>query len=367
MKIAIIENTGKDFFSSRIKLSLFLQSNGHQIYAIVPDDGFSKKINDKGIKVITVQSDVRKKSILSQLYYLFKLYRIFKKNNFDVVHCFRIQPNLIGCFAARLARVRVVIGHITGLGVAFTNKGLTMKFYKHLTKTGYKFMNNYLKILFITQNDYDHKDLGLKLFKIIRGSSVDELVFFPEKNTDDRKHTKLKLLFASRLLKSKGLLDVVNAIQNLPSNLQNKLSLIIAGSLDPMNKDSITKDNLDFITSQPFVIFKGHYNKIAELVRSSDVCILPTIYREGTPRFLLEAMASAKPIITTNNPGCDHLVIDGQNGFIVNKQTISKKIAQLFKEDLKKMGQKSFEIYHLSFSEKVVFGEIINLYRKLSK
>ena len=91
------------------------------------------------------------------------------------------------------------------------------------------------------------------------------------------------------------------------------------------------------------------------LINQSHACVLPTKYREGTPRFLLQAMACSKPILTTDSPGCDHLVTDGKNGFIVNDDNITEKIMELFSCNLTTMGQVS-KNYIMRNSQKMLFS-----------
>ena len=95
MKIAIIENSGKDFFTSRIRLANFLKQKGFNIIAIVPNDGFANKINDAGFEVLVVGEKIRGRGVLNQIKFAADFYKILKNNDFDVVHCFRMQPNII--------------------------------------------------------------------------------------------------------------------------------------------------------------------------------------------------------------------------------------------------------------------------------
>ena len=57
---------------------------------------------------------------------------------------------------------------------------------------------------------------------------------------------------------------------------------------------------------------------IDSFINHSYAVCLPSYYREGVPRFLLEGLSQSKPIITTNSPGCKETVLDNINGFIVN-------------------------------------------------
>ena len=57
-KIALIENSGIDFYNARLRYALHLQNLGYEVYAIVPDDGFSEKIKSHGINVIEVSNNI---------------------------------------------------------------------------------------------------------------------------------------------------------------------------------------------------------------------------------------------------------------------------------------------------------------------
>ena len=364
MKIAVIENTGKDFYSSRVRLCKFLIEKGYDVYAIVPESEFSKKILKEGIKVIDIKLDIRKKNPFVLFKYIYLLNQIFKVNKFDVIHCFRIQPNLIGCLVAYFNRVEVTIGHVTGLGVAFTDRTFKYQLVRLISKIGYQFLNKVLNIPFIAQNSQDPIDLGLTYYKVICGSSINESLFFPQydNSISDFNKTPLTLLFASRLLKSKGLMTIIKGISDLDNYYKKKIVLIVAGSIDQTNSDSFTESEISYISKLSFVKYLGFIDNIAELIHQSHACILPTKYREGTPRFLLQAMACSKPILTTDAPGCRHLVLDGQNGFVINDSNITDKIIELFSCDLNSMGAVSEKLYHEKFSENIVFNNILKLY-----
>ena len=92
--------------------------------------------------------------------------------------------------------------------------------------------------------------------------------------------------------------------------------------------------------------YLGTTSDVRPYLDSADVFVLPSYYREGTPRSTLEAMAMAKPIITTDSPGCRETVIHNENGYIVPARE-PKRLAGAMKELignrrlLKKMGHRS--------------------------
>ncbi len=63
--------------------------------------------------------------------------------------------------------------------------------------------------------------------------------------------------------------------------------------------------------------YLGHLDDVRPAFAAARVYVLPSYYREGTPRTVLEAMAMGRPIVTTDAPGCRETVVDGVNGFLV--------------------------------------------------
>ena len=374
-KIAIIENTGKDFFISRIRLANFLKRKGCLVTAIVPNDGFAKKIKENGFEVIVVGKNIRGKGILNKLKFATDFYQIIKVKDFDIVHCFRMQPNIIGGFIGGILRLNVY-NHITGLGILFSKNTFKYIVQKNIVKLFYQLNNKIFKTKYIFQNKEDLIDLGIKEnFKIIKGSSVNEEHFF-QKNLEKRiflkklnlDEKKMTILFVSRLLKLKGLDVLVKALELANKSFDNKFQLLVVGWIDEQNEDSHTQEDIEHFNKISFIHFLGERKDVSDLINISDVCALPTRYREGTPRFLLEAMACAKPIITTNMPGCNHLIDnENQNGFLIERNDpfeLSEVLFSLSQSDLITFGNNSRKLYFQKFSEEIVYNSIFDFYNQ---
>ncbi len=372
-KIAIIENTGKDFFKARIRLANYLKNNGYEITVIVPNDGFLTKIQEANFKVISVGKTIRGKGMINQIKFAVDLYKILNKNQFDIIHCFRMQPNIIGGVLAGLQGHKKIINHVTGLGIVFTYHSFKFKLQQIIVKFFYQLNYRLFKVNFIFQNDQDAVDLNINSnCKVIRGSSVDEFRFYPydvsRAGTLIKEHNTIYLLFASRLLKSKGLKEIVLAVQSLNKKGEKKIILLISGSVDKENFDSFTQSEISELSKNKGIVFLGNRNDIPDLINFVDICILPTFYREGSPRFLLESMACAKPIITTNNPGCEELVDVGFNGYISKKQhidSLKQAIKNTIDCDIEKLGINSRKRYLENFSENIVFNQISTFYKNI--
>lgn len=381
MKIALVVNFGYDFYNSRIRYALFLKSKGFKVTAIVPDDGYIEKIRSYGINTIPVTNDIRKRNFKTVYSYVRELKRIFSEENFDIIHFYKMPPNLIGTgvayFSSKNSRI---FNHVTGLGIAFTKESIKYKVLQRVIKSAYNINHNFFKATLIFQNREDKEELGnKKRFLVVKGSTVDEkrynLDVVPNENIKEELKEKdilqdhITLLFVSRLLKQKGLGYLVDAIgkYNDTASSENKFNLIVAGWIDPNNPDSFTEKEIELFSKVEGVIFLGRRDDVDQLLTMSDIAVLPTFYREGTPRFLLEAMAMEKPIITTDMPGCNHLIDDDKNGVLIQPKS-SEQLVNAFKtlanKDLKEMGRKSKHIYDNEFSENIVFNQLLDIYTK---
>lgn len=380
MKIALIENFGSDFYGARLRYALFLQGQGHEVVAIVPNDGYAEKIQEAGINTIALDIDIRKRSISTVFSFATQLRKIFIREKFDIIHLYRLQPNLIGTPVAFFSsRKSKLVNHITGLGVAFTKTSLKFNLIKTVVITAYKLNNKLCNATLIYQNEEDKAEIGInnKRTLVVKGSAVNEDRF----NLNVEANIKLinevencininngkTLIFVSRLLKQKGLtylIEAVNKINN--SDSQTKFNLLIAGWIDPNNPDSLTEQEIKNYDKSENIVFLGKRTDINELIALADIAVLPTYYREGTPRFLLEAMAMGKPILTTNMPGCNHLVKNNKNGKLIEPKSIDSIIDGLLylnNANLEEMGKSSRLIYESEFSENVVYNQLLNAYK----
>jgi glycosyltransferase involved in cell wall biosynthesis len=368
MRILIIENDGNDFLSSRLPILRNLE-NRHDFYVCYP--GSKNNLSGK-IKYLDFSLDKKNKSFL-QIYRLSKkISQITKTYDINLIHSYRFQPNLIAALA-KTSKTKV-IAHITGLGIAFSGISFLLKL---LSLISYQYI--LIKAdLIITQNYDDFNDINLlgKVFfkknRIVLGSGIDITEFYPVKSTSTQQI--IKILFVSRLLKSKGIIELVEAVQYI--NSRNKLgknqvrvNLDIIGWVDYDNPDCLDQEYIDDNSNQE-IIFHGKRNDLVEFYRNSDIFCLPTKYREGIPRVLLEALSCGLPIITSDSPGCRICV--KENGYLLNhisREAIVESIdlfCQLNQSDREKMKINSRTLAYQLFSVNRVSNTLETIYKELS-
>ena len=379
MKIALVENFGADFVGARLRYALYLVGKGVNVTAIIPQDGHRSVIEEKGIKVLEVGANIRGKSIRNKIEYAQKLKVILQEQGFDIVHFYRLQPNLIGTFVAGLNTKSKIVNHITGLGVAFTDKSLKNLLYQTIIKLLYRTNKFLFKPFTVFQNKEDIKELGFRNRTVcIEGSAVNQDKFYKEfykenkveisnlkKDLEINKNEKV-FIFVSRLLKEKGVLELIEGIIEANKLLEIPVNLLVVGWSDEENPSAVKLSELEnYAKKYQFIKFLGRRTDVNKLLALSDVSILPTYYREGTPRFLLESMAIGKPIITTDMPGCNHLIPNNENGVLISprsSEAIKNAILEVVNKDLQDLGRNSNILYHNKFSEEKVYTAIYNLY-----
>ncbi len=359
------------FLSHRLQLAKAAQRDGYDIYVITRINKGKKLIESEGIQLIPVDMNRHGKNIFKEIFLIFKIIKIYKSINPDIVHHIALKPTLYGTLASIFLRVPKVVNTVAGLGYIFNSSSPGDRLLSTVIKYILK-LSVYLKYPeFITQNSEDSDFLVRNNITkkcnvhLIRGSGVDPELYKPA--TCDRETPTI--LFASRLLWSKGVKDYVSAAEiirnkNLPS------VFLLAGKPDPENPDSVSMSQLDEWNNSGFVSYIGQQNNMPELLSEIDIVCLPTYYGEGVPKILIEAASCAIPLITTDIAGCKEIVEHGINGYLVpvsDSAAIAKMIEILILDVglSKKMGSEGRRIVKEGFSMDIVNTKTINIYNNL--
>ena len=365
MKLLFIVNDLDFFISHRLPLAKDAVKQGYNVF-IISNKNTSKKI--KGIDYRTISIDRSSTSILKNLKSLMELKRIIKEISPDIIHSITLKSILLSNLALLFNKKVKKVNAVSGLGYLFTSNRVSIALF------GLKFILRALIRLgrphFIFQNSQDLneiKKLGLKDdYSLIKGSGVnkDEFDYFPPRGAK-----KINITFTGRILKDKGVLELIKAIEILPKEISSKVVLNIYGKIDLENPAYITEKELKKLLKPNFIVWHGNSNDIKNVLALSDIYCLPS-YREGLPKSTLEAMAIGRPIVTTNAPGCEDTVLEGINGFkvdIKDYKALSEKLQLLIEDEpLRiKMGKKSREIFEENFTLDKVVKQTFELYDSL--
>ena len=364
-KVLIVSNISTNLYKFRLPLINELLKQGNlEVKCVSQGDKFYDRLS---AVVPTIDIKLKRRSIspFSDFLYFLNLLRLYRREKPSVILHFTIKPVIYGSMAASILKIPS-IASITGLGSVFTNRGkLLRKIVEFLYKLSLKYVN-----YVIFQNNEDMKyfvEKGIipkEKAIVVMGSGVDIEYFSPLfcKNVE-HKDTKI-FLMVSRIIPSKGVRIFVEAARRIKKQ-DPSVRFALLGPLENERHDSIKIEEIKTWEKEGIIEYWGVVDDVRECVCKSTFVVLPTYYREGIPRSLLEALALGKPIITTNIPGCREVVEEGVNGFLIKPKDVDslvqalKKAINLGKDKIIDMGRKSRELAEKKFDSKIIVGVYI--------
>ena len=243
----------------------------------------------------------------------------------DVLHLFTLKPAAFAGLAALLSRRRDgkperILITIPGLGrlmsPAGTGAGRLSPIVRSLVGRIIRFLSGRAEVLFSFETEHDRNLwLAQRLIRdhnstVIRGAGCDPQKFYPD--PERKRGERVRILFASRLLRSKGLEAFIATAQRLAP--RGDAEFIVAGVSDPRDPDSYP---VELLERESCISFLGEVREMPALLRSVDLVCLPTLYGEGIPRILIEAAATGVACVATDIAGCRQIVEDGTTGTLV--------------------------------------------------
>ena len=335
-----------------------LQNEGYKIIAIAPKDDYSEKLEALGFEYHEIKMNNKGTNPLEDVKLMWDFYTLYKKLELDVILQYTIKPNIYGSMAARMLGIPV-ISNISGLGTVFLDDGFSSKVARFLYGVALKspkkvfYQNSHDRELFI-----DSKLVEESKTDLLPGSGIDTKKFAPMQVP--RKSDEVSFLFIARLIKDKGIGEFIEAARVLAK--ENTVKCYILGDYYEGNPTAITKVQMQKWEEEDMVIYLGVSDDVAVHIASVDCVVLPS-YREGLSRVLLEAASMAKPLITTNVPGCKEVVDDGVNGYVCevkNSDSLTEAMQRMLAlSDLERqeMGKKGREKVIAQFDEKLVIDK----------
>ena len=358
MTIGFLSHLDANLYRFRLPVMQALLKNSHTVYAIVPRGEYTDALVDEGITTITYEIERSSLNPFKELVAINMIYRAIKDLNLDILHTFMAKPNIYGTFAARRAKIPVVVNTVTGLGSFFIDDSFKSNIVKKVIEILYKRVFNLSTgVIFQNRDDKELFELSgiIKKSKsyLVRSSGVDT-TFFDISTVDTEDIKKLEdefkvkekkvVLMIARAIWHKGIAEYSKAAEILN---RNDVEFLLVGGVDDGNPSNAS---VSWLTEQKNINWLGERSDIKELIALSDIVVLPS-YREGVPRTLLEAASMGKALVATDVPGCREVVENEKNGLLVelkNSKALSDVIARLLDDE------KLREEYALSSREKAI-------------
>ncbi|MEX8362309.1 glycosyltransferase [Escherichia coli] len=274
-------NTSWYLYNFRYSVLKVLKDNGYRIICVAPFDNYSQRLIDE-LNVEWEILDINRDSLnpIREIRTIFQMLFIYKKISPDICIHFTIKNNIYGTIAAKINN-SLIINNITGLGTAFKKRGIlycisSFLYKRLLSYSGFIFCQNKTDAFFI-KNKFN---INEKKIILTPGSGVNLKKFKLVKKHD--KPTSFNFLFVGRLIKDKGIFELIEAFKLI--NKQNhKCHLYIAGDIDINNRSAISAKQLNIWKQIPNITWLGSVNDMPQLYALCKCIVLPS-YSEGLPR-----------------------------------------------------------------------------------
>lgn len=358
MKILIISPKNKTIFNFRGDLIKDMVKSGNEVYVTGPNQDYIDDIYALGVsKFFEVPLIKDNTSVSGDYKYLKNLEKVIKELKPDLVFSYTIKPVVYGSIAAHKCGVKNIYAMVTGLGRIYASKSAKAKLVRMVTKVLYKKAFRYCKKVIFQNNDDIEELVGNNYLprskcEVVNGSGVNMERFA---RTDMPKQPTF--LMVSRIIKEKGVLDFAEAARMVKKDFPNARFILLGGYDKSIG--ALKEEDLRQYVQDGSIEIPGEVKDPVEYYAGCSVFVLPSYYREGLPRTILEAMSCARPVITTDWVGCKEPMEDGINGFLVpikSPNELAQKMLLLCKDNelLNTMSENAYEICRKRFDVNVV-------------
>jgi glycosyltransferase involved in cell wall biosynthesis len=368
MKIILFANTDWNLFNYRLTLARNLKAKGHDLLLLSPDGNYSKKIKTCGFDWQLFNVSRSGINPIKETFTILHLAQYYRHEKPDLVHHFTSKCVIYGSLAARLAGVNRIVNSVTGMGYVFIQNNFINSAIRPLIILLYKIALKNSTVLFQNQHDMDfftsHHLVNTNQSKLIPGSGVDTRKFKPTLPPVGN----LLVVLPARMIWDKGIREFVEAAKIIKGK-GIKARFALVGAPDKGNPSSITESQLKKWEKSGYIEYWGWEEDMAAVYQKSSIVCLPS-YREGLAKSLIEAAASGRSLVASDIPGCQEVVKEGINGFLVPPKQVLP-LAEALENILldtklrKKMGVESRKIATSCFSAQKINAETITEYNKL--
>ena len=347
-KLLLVFNVDYALLSHRIDIAIAAKKAGYEVHIACGVTEHMDTMLSHGFIVHDTKSTRGGLNPFKEMMVFFRILFIFRSVSPNVIHLITIKPMVYGGIASRFLGIKNIIFSISGLGYVFTSSQWKAKTLRMFVKPIYRHIFNVSKNSVILQNKDDIEFLTNR--RVLDKSRV---IYIPgsgfkEKSVVLKKEPeKLNVLMASRILRDKGVFEFINASKIVSKTLPD-VRFTLAGDFDGDNPESINQNALFELLQTSSVEYIGHSDNIYKELSNCNIAVLPS-YREGFPRFLTEASASQRAVVSTYAPGCQEVVDNFKTGLLVpvkNTEALADAIVFLLKNEniRKKMAKKSRDV-----------------------
>ena len=377
-KLLFIVNNLDYFLSHRLAVGASARHAGYDVFVAAPQatPEALEKLQEAGLAFYPLPLSRKGTNPLAELVLLAAIIRLVRDVRPSIMHCVTVKAYLYGGVAARICRVPGLVSAVAGLGILFGDtvdrkRRVAIRVLRGFLFPLYKYAFGHKNQCVIVQNDDDRRVLEswgvLPAGKavLIRGAGV-AIADYPCLPEPDGTPV---ISLAARLLRDKGVYDFVQAAYIVKARgIDADFRLI--GAPDPGNPHSVTDAEIDRWRVEGVISALGFRTDIAALYAGSHIICLPSYYREGLPKALIEGAACGRAVVTTDHPGCRDAILPGKTGMLVpprNPAALADALCHLIEHpDIRqKMGREGRRFAEENFAIEHVISEHLRIYHDL--
>lgn len=318
-RLLIVVNVGWFFLSHRSQIADAATKHGYDVHVAcaIEQSVEAQAILSAGHHFHKLTLKRSGRSPFGNLWLFLQLLALYVRLRPNVIHLVSIKPVIVGGLAARLVSKASVISAISGLGYVFTARSVGGRVTRAIVRAAYRVALAGRRTTVLFQNADDlavFVNAGIvssNRTALIRGSGVDLDQFRPSVEPQG----KLVVLLPARMLRDKGIIEFLDAARLVHAR-GLKARFVLVGAIDPENRASISKAQLEREAKAAGVEWWGQRSDMPAVFALAHIVCLPS-YREGLPKALLEAAACGRPLVATDVPGCREICREGDTGLLV--------------------------------------------------
>lgn len=322
-RITVIASYAPSLINFRGELLKSFEKLGFEMLLMAPGLSFEllKPLSLKQAQVMNLPMERNGINPFKDLETSYLIWRCLRQFSPDIVLAYTVKPVIYGSIAAYLAGVPKRYALLTGLGSTFTVGSRTPSHVTWIITQLYRFsLRHNTAVIFQNPDDeklFRQEEILPSQIKsyVVNGSGVDLQMFSPSALPKSP-----SFLLMARLILGKGIREYVAAAKQIRLKYP-EARFYLAGSIDS-NPTAISRYELEEWMDAGTIEYLGYLNDVRPAISKCSIYVLPSFYREGVPRSILEAMAMGRGIITTDTPGCRETVIEGINGYLVSVQDV---------------------------------------------
>lgn len=363
MKVMVLSSYAPTLFIFREDMMAAMIKNGHEVIAAAPESEkeWENEFKKRNIKYVSIKGIERTGSNpFKDIKGFLSILKVIKREKPDKIIAYQAKTIVYGCMAAKILNVNGIFALMGGLGSIIRSKN-SKSLAKTILKIEYKIAFKACKKVFFQNKDDCNEAVSTGLIEnnkieMINGSGVNLKKF-----TNKQLPKEPIFLFVGRLLKDKGIMEYIEAAK-LVKDRYPEARVQILGSFDT-NPTAIKEEEIYKYVNRGLIEYLGTTSDVRPYLEKCQAFVLPS-YHEGTSKSMLEAMATGRPIITTDAPGCKEPVVDGVNGFLVpvgNAGKLAEKMMWMIENQDKvgEMAQESLKICRDKYDVKIVNDVIL--------